>query len=233
MFSKAEKLFGGVLLIVCIVVGIAGYSFPRTSSPPSKVWFDASGGDVIFDHAYHVTLAECYDCHHNFDEQGTAPETEKKCRDCHYYGEARDLKSEDATHPHFIGANCIECHKSVAMEIVCDACHVRQGFAFEESSRVMPPLPETVKFDTDAGIVNFDHKVHISKDVGEPCIACHHECKEGIDMKGMACNKNCRACHYEQADKIPECDNENHARYIGANCAHCHDGDDCSQCHEE
>lgn len=233
MFNTSEKVFAGVLLIVCAIVGIVGYSFPRSSSPPSKVWFDASGGDVIFDHAYHVALAECNDCHHNFDEQGTAPEAENNCRTCHYYGEARELESEDPTHPRFIGANCIECHKSAAMEIVCDACHVRQGFAFEASGRIMPALPEKVKFDTDGGVVIFDHKVHISKDVGEPCITCHHECKGGKDMKGMACDKDCRACHYQQADKIPECDNENHARYIGANCANCHDGDDCSQCHED
>jgi len=125
MFSTTEKIFAGVLLIVCAIVGLAGFSFPRESSPPSKVWFNASGGDVIFDHAYHVTLAECYDCHHNFDKEVISSEAENNCRACHYYGEARELKSEDPTHPHFIGANCIECHKSVSMEIVCDACHVR------------------------------------------------------------------------------------------------------------
>lgn len=234
MFNKAEKLTAGVIFIACAIVGIVGYSSSQsqTPSPLKKIWFDTKGGDVIFDHAYHVTLAECYDCHHNYDKEAT-DDNESNCRACHYYGEARELLSEDATHPRFIGANCFECHKTMGMEVTCDTCHIRQGYAFIDSGRIMPALPETVKFDTDAGVVNFDHKVHISKDVGESCIACHHECKGGKDMKGMACEKRCRTCHYKSADKIPECENENHTRYIGANCGHCHDADDCSMCHED
>jgi len=233
MFNKTENIFAVILVIACAVVGIVGYSSSHTSSPPKKVWFDAKAGDVIFDHAYHQTLAECYDCHHNFEDKDTKTGVEMKCRACHYFGEARELKSDDATHPHFIGANCVNCHKTVGMEVVCDTCHVRQGLAFKASGRIMPALPETVKFDADAGLVIFDHKFHISRDVGEPCIVCHHECKGNKDMKGMECRKKCRDCHYKLEDKIPECQDENHGRYIGAGCAHCHDTDDCSQCHED
>ncbi len=233
MFNKAEKVFAGILLLVCTVVAIVGYSAQSPPGEPDKIWFDASGGDVIFDHAYHVTLAECYDCHHNFEGDEAPGPNEAKCRSCHYYGEARDLESGDPTHPRFIGANCVDCHKTVRMEVVCDRCHIRPGFAFEESGRDMPPLPEVVQFETDNGPVTFDHKVHISRDVGEPCMACHHECKEGRLMKGMPCDKKCRACHYDKADQISECEDEYHTRYIGANCVSCHGADDCSQCHME
>ena len=60
MITKAEKFLAIALLIVSAIVGIVGYSFSRASSPPNKIWFDAGGGDVIFDHAYHATLAECW-----------------------------------------------------------------------------------------------------------------------------------------------------------------------------
>jgi hypothetical protein len=233
MFNRTEKTVAGALLVICAIAGIGGYSFPRTPTPPSKVWFDAAGGHVIFDHAYHVTLAECYDCHHNFEPDMNARDREDNCRACHYYGEAREAESDDQTHPRFIGANCVDCHETVSMEVTCDTCHLRDGFAFEESGKVRPPLPESVIFDTDNGQVAFDHKIHISEDVGEPCVACHHECKGGDDMKGMPCKKSCRACHYDQADKIPESEDEYHTRHIGTHCTDCHGAETCEDCHQE
>ena len=231
MFNKVEKVFAISLLILCAIVGIAGYSSSRTSLPPKKVWFDTAGGDVIFDHAYHGALAECSDCHHDYEEG--ASDTEMNCRACHYYGEARELKSEDQTHTRFIGANCIECHKSASVDVACETCHIRAGFAFEESGRIMPPLPDSVKFETDGGDVNFDHKLHISKDADTTCNDCHHEFKDGKGMEGLKREKNCRTCHYKLADYIPEHDNENHGRYIGVNCAGCHEADDCDMCHQD
>jgi len=233
MISKAEKFFAIALLIVSVIVGIVGYSFSRTSSPPKKIWFDAKGGDVIFDHAYHATLAECNECHHNVDKKDTPAGTEMNCRTCHYYGEARELKSEDQTHKRFIGANCTDCHKSMSIDLGCNTCHIRQGFAFEESGRVMSPLPQSVKFETDNGLVTFNHKVHISKDIGEPCITCHHEFTKVKGMEGLERSKNCRACHYNLANKILEHEDEYHNRYIGTNCTQCHDADDCGTCHVE
>jgi len=233
MFSKTEKLLSGILLIVCAITGIVGYSFSRTSSPPKKVWFDAAGGDVIFDHAYHLFFTECQDCHHDYEGKESDADTEMNCRTCHYYGEAQELKSEDSTHSRFIGANCIECHKSMSLEVTCNTCHIRKGYGFEESGRVPSPLPETVKFDTDNGEVTFDHKIHISKDVGEPCRTCHHGFKEVKGMEGLNREKNCRTCHYKRSDLIPEGEDEYHKRYIGANCINCHDSEDCSMCHQE
>ena len=188
---------------------------------------------MIFDHAYHADFANCNDCHHDFDEESSPGDTEMNCRSCHYYGEAGELESDAPTHKRFIGANCIECHKSMQIKVKCDSCHIRKGFAFKESGRTMPPLPDRVKFDTDGGLVAFNHKIHISEDVGEPCLACHHEFKGGEGMEAMSREKACRACHYKLEDKIPEGEDDNHVRYIGMNCAKCHDADDCSQCHED
>jgi hypothetical protein len=139
MFNKGEKIFAAALVAACVIVSIVGYSFSGPSSPPNKVWFDSAGGDVILDHAYHVDAAECSDCHHNFDEDSPSEGTEMNCRSCHYFGEARDLRSDDApTHKRFIGANCIECHNSAEIEVKCDSCHIRKGFAFKEWVREMP-----------------------------------------------------------------------------------------------
>ena len=230
MFNKAEKIFAVAILIVGVVVSIVGYSFTGTSDPPKKIWFDTAGGNVIFDHAYHASFSDCSDCHHNYEE-GTAADNEMNCRSCHYFGEARESESEDPTHKRFIGANCIDCHKEMAMKVTCNACHIQQGHAFEASGRIMPPLPDSVKFETDGGLVTFNHKDHISEDVGEPCITCHHELKDKKGMEGIEREKSCRACHYERADKIPEFKDENHTRYIGAHCTECHGTEDCGLCH--
>ncbi|UCB48429.1 MAG: cytochrome c3 family protein [Deltaproteobacteria bacterium] len=231
MFNRAEKIFAGAILIVGVVVSIVGYSFTGPSDPPKKIWFDTAGGDVIFDHAYHATLSDCSDCHHNYEEGGTEADNEMNCRSCHYFGEARESESEDPTHKRFIGANCIDCHKEMAMKVTCDACHIQQGLAFEASGRMMPPLPESVEFETDGGLVTFNHKQHISEDVDEPCITCHHDLKDKKGMEGLEREKRCRACHYDLGDKIPDFKDENHTRYIGANCTECHDAEDCGACH--
>jgi hypothetical protein len=233
MFTKAEKVFAGALVIACAILGIIGYSSPSSSDPPSKIWFDTGGGDVIFDHDYHVSFSECNDCHHGYDEEGEAPDFEMNCRACHYYGEESKTPSGDETHVHYIGANCIHCHEDMSMEVSCDSCHIRQGYAFEASGSVMPPLPESVLFDTDNGEVIFDHPFHLSEDIGEPCSSCHHTYLETEGMEGMRREKRCRACHYDLSDLIPEYDDEYHMRYIGVNCAECHDAEDCGTCHEE
>jgi len=231
MFTKAEKIFSLILIVVSAAVGILGYAAPGPSTPPKRVWLDAAGGDVIFDHSYHAAFSACADCHHNYEEGAAG--AEMNCRACHYYGEAKDSRSDDAAHPRFIGQNCTACHVKYRMDVVCSTCHARQGRAYVFSGNALPALPDSVSFDTAAGRVLFDHKRHITADVGEPCATCHHTCTGGTEMKGMACRKNCRECHYGFADKIPKKDEENHKRYIGVNCTDCHGADDCAACHKK
>lgn len=232
MFTKAERVFTGVLLSTCAVVGVVGYSLPGPSSLPGKIWLDAVGGDVIFDHAYHGELATCAECHHDYEGEGAV---EMNCRGCHYYGEKPEEQSGDPAHPRFIGANCTACHQELGETMAaCDACHLRRDLAFEVTSRTMPPLPKVVGFDTDGGLVSYDHGLHASREeLGEPCVSCHHEIQEGEGIEGMTREKRCRACHYQLAGRIPEGEDEIHVRYIGASCPECHDADDCSTCHED
>lgn len=220
-------------MVACAILGIIGYSSPSSSDPPSKIWFDTDGGDVIFDHGYHVSFARCDECHHGYDEEDKATDFEMNCRACHYYGEASKTPSDDETHVHYIGANCARCHEKMGMKVSCDTCHIRKGYAFEASGSVMPPLPKSVTFDTDNGKVVFDHQFHISDDIGEPCSSCHHAYLEKKGMEGMKREKRCRTCHYDLDDLIPEYDGEYHTRYIGISCAECHDTEDCGTCHEE
>lgn len=232
MFTKAEKTFSWILMVAAAAAGIMGYAAPGPSEPPKRVWLGAAGGDVIFDHAYHAGFTPCVDCHHNYEE-GKADE-EMSCRACHYYGEAKDSRSEDAAHPRFIGHNCTACHVKYRMDAVCGTCHAQPGKAFLFSGKVLPSsLPVSISFDTPEGRVLFDHKLHIGAEVGEPCATCHHTCRGGTEMKGMACRKNCRECHYGLADKIPMKDDEHHKRYIGVNCTDCHGADDCAACHKK
>jgi hypothetical protein len=230
MFEHYEKVIAVVLVVLCALVGIIGYSFSKPTVQPKKVWLEAPAGDVIFDHHYHTEFADCETCHHDYTED-QASDAEMGCRSCHYYGEASESESDDSTHKHFIGAQCVDCHKSYEMSVACDTCHSPSGTAARRSGLQMPSLPEEVTFRADAGTVLFDHRLHISEDVGEPCLTCHHPI-EGKEWAGKGDHgKNCRACHYDLAAKIPENEDEYHKRYIGANCTECHDADDCDMCH--
>jgi len=235
MFSRTEKTFAGILFVVCAAVGITGFALSDRSGLPQRVWFDAAGGDVIFDHAYHASLAECSDCHHNIEDESEAAGTEMNCRKCHYYGDAREIESSDPTHGRFIGANCVACHQDLDESMSgCDACHIRQGFAFESSGRVNAPVPETVAFETDFGEVTFNHELHSGEAIGLPCSECHHAFMGGEGMEAMEREKSCRACHYNLAEQISPCESDDfHSQCIGSSCTLCHGTDDCGLCHEE
>ena len=233
-FTPFDKAFAGILFALCIMGVVAGYAIPRDTSPPSKVWFEARAGDVIFPHTYHTSFVQCSVCHHDLEEGMKPDDIEMNCRACHYYGEAaRDMESEDKTHPRFIGSGCTACHKDYEMDVSCETCHVRRGLAFQESGLNRPLVPESVEFKSKEGLVKFDHKLHLTEEVGEPCLSCHHEFKGGEALEPFREAKSCRVCHYGLADKIPQADDENHKRYIGVGCAECHGGDECSTCHKK
>lgn len=237
MFSRTDKIFFAALVILCALVGIGGYSVPLTSDPPKRIWFDTTAGNVIFDRAYHAAFLECADCHHDYDPESSPPDFEMDCRACHYFGKTPEEKpeeeSEDSNHPRFIGAQCVSCHEEMSMEVPCESCHIQQGFAFEVSGRIMPALPEEVVYENEEGPVTLDHVLHMSEDVDEPCVTCHHKIEEDSELKALEREKNCRVCHYDLAHKIPKLDDEYHPRYIGANCTECHDVEECELCHEE
>jgi len=150
-----------------------------------------------------------------------------------------DVIFDHAYHASF--SDCSDCHHNYEEdtaadnEMNCRSCHyfgeARESESEDPTHKRFIGANCIVKFETDGGLVTFNHKDHISEDVGEPCITCHHELKEKIGMEGLEREKSCRACHYERADKIPEFKDENHTRYIGAHCTECHGTEDCGLCH--
>ncbi|MBD3237945.1 MAG: hypothetical protein GF330_14700 [Candidatus Eisenbacteria bacterium] len=234
MFTKAERLFTSILFVVCAVVGLVGFALSQRSDAPDRIWFDAAGGDVIFDHTYHAALAECSACHHNMEDASEAESAEMSCRRCHYHGEAREVPCEDP-HPRCVGANCTDCHDGLGAAMSqCDACHLRAGLAFEASGRELSPPPPQIELETDFGTVPFDHQLHAGEALGLGCADCHHAVPETAAWEDMAHEKNCRACHYDSADQIPACESDGiHERCIGANCTMCHGVDECDLCHQE
>lgn len=226
-FRKIHHVIAGFVCLICTLLGIWGYMRPPAKDAPPKIWFEAEAGDVVFNHTYHVSLAACDACHH---EEVDESARHTKCRDCHYYGEARLETGPDETHPRMIGGQCVSCHTSMEVSTQCESCHTSRRMVPTVVGSKLPRLPASVTFDTEAGRVVFDHALHVGLGEDAPCKGCHHEASWPPEQPEKA--KNCRACHYDQAARIGPSDDENHKRYIGLQCANCHDPEDCSTCHE-
>ena len=82
------------------------------------------------------------------------------------------------------------------------------GYALEKKKE-----PVRVAFDTKAGGVIFDHRMHASLK-NTNCSECHHNDEENA--------RNCRECHYSNEFKEACQDEAIHKRCIGKNCASCH-----------
>jgi class III cytochrome C family protein len=238
MFKFSERAFITTLLVVSLVLGVIGYIAAGQSTEPRKVWFDAGGGDLVFDHAFHVSMSECVECHHNYDPSSDE-KVEMKCRGCHYYGSANEIATA-SPHPRGIGASCLQCHEEHVPELTaCDACHVHLGYAFMASSRIKVDSPKFVVFDSqnvgaeyDLGPVVFNHNYH--RDFGT-CSGCHHE--YGNEKTGIETGeKKCRECHYTHTEVTGLSEADPHKHFIGAYCVSCHEnlGDvmaSCDVCH--
>ncbi len=144
------------------------------------------------------------------------------CRACHYDQEYAEICEDESIHKRCIGKNCIDCH--VKGSVSCEFCHNAENFKKIEQ-------PKLVNFETDAGLVKFDHFKHASPDEYDlECSECHHEIggKEPYSM-------NCRQCHYNtKYAKICE-DEDSHVRCVGKNCVDCHSEgtENCEICHKE
>jgi hypothetical protein len=236
MFSSIERWTVGSILAAGIVAGIVGYAGIGSASAPAKVWFDAAGGDVIFDHEFHTGVAACPACHHDLEPEGRgagSSPARPRCRSCHYAGSIVYDTPPPDPHPRAIGARCLECHEGLAESLAkCGACHVlRPGFAFEATSREKRPLPEAVEFATDGGKVVFGHRAHVEG--GLACSDCHHPIEGEAAMEGMEREKRCRVCHHELSARIAPYEGESHAGYLTESCATCHDEEDCGTCHAQ
>lgn len=217
--EKKKMMYLGVVAAILVVIAILGYALEKQAEP-LRTAFVTAGGGVVFDHKMHASLKNttCSDCHHNDDENA------RNCRECHYTKEYKEACQDAPIHKRCIGKNCMSCH--VQGTVKCDFCHNAENFK-------KPEAPERVRFETDGGIVVFDHFKHSSADGYDlECATCHHGYKEE--------NKNsfpmsCRRCHYNKKYESI-CENaDTHTRCIGKNCLSCHEdgADDCTICHTE
>ena len=123
MFEQIEKKLPLVIIAVCAVIGIIGYSLESTGNP-IRVLFKTKGGPVVFDHRAHLDeyYLECNKCHH---EEGN-DEKIMNCRECHNRGneDYKDICEDRAIHKLCVGANCIDCHNENDMDTGdCKSCH--------------------------------------------------------------------------------------------------------------
>lgn len=222
--NKPTGLFIGITLVVLFIIAFLGYAL-ESHKEPVRVSFATKGGGIIFDHQYHVNLkkSKCEECHHNY-KPGTETTAEMNCRACHYSKKLQKPCSTENIHKRCIGKNCMDCHKEGSVN--CDFCHNAESF---------PKIvaPKQVKFETDGGLVVFDHLKHTSPDEYDlGCDECHHGYKPE-NKKTFA--MNCRRCHYNSKyQKI--CENtDTHVRCIGKSCLKCHEegSEKCEMCHKE
>lgn len=217
MFNRTERAIAAVVLAACAAAVVVSI-WPQPTEPPAKIWFAAQGGDLIFDHAFHATMVECRDCHHNSpaaEEQGRR--VEMNCRACHYYDPAVKVTTADP-HPRAIGASCTDCHDHLGAELSrCDACHLHLGYAFIASARYKQPFPQFVVFPEDdpvavdsPGTVVFAHAYHST--IGQ-CLRCHHDYDPAATGVRPG-EKNCLRCHHD-ASVVPAEGEMPHALFVG------------------
>lgn len=119
-----------VLLIASLLVGVVALYARDTRQPPEepvRVFYDSTGGPVIFDHAAHTRREEgnCIVCHH-FDGYD---DVKDNCMGCHedsgiprmraYHEKSADYADDDDFQ------SCMSCHEARGMDVKnnCRSCH--------------------------------------------------------------------------------------------------------------
>jgi|GEM_PF-1053166 len=226
-----KKIFLSVVVIVLVIIAFLGYTFDKEKEP-LRVAFDTKGGGVIFDHQKHTSLKDiqCSECHHNYEKgKRTSSSSTMRCRDCHYNksSEFKEICKDENIHKRCIGKNCASCH--IENSVDCDFCHNAEAF-------IKKSEPQKVEFNTDGGLVIFDHAAHASSDGYDvACDTCHHGYNGDKPDTKNSFPMSCRRCHYNKKYESI-CENEDtHVRCIGKNCVDCHtDGsEDCEICHKQ
>jgi hypothetical protein len=106
-------------------------AFPGGMKPPDSVTLPAPRGAVKFDHAAHVKIGKCVECHHASKPQKPAKSQFEKCGDCHTRAGSPQVKVklQGAFHnPQATAGTCIDCHKrqnAAGKEVPtkCAECH--------------------------------------------------------------------------------------------------------------
>jgi hypothetical protein len=104
-----------VLLLGVFVLMVASLALAQAPKPPTSVVLPAPNGAVTFDHAAHVKVGKCAECHHASKAQKPSKSGFEKCGDCHTKTATPPVttKLQAAFHnPTATAGTCINCHKT-------------------------------------------------------------------------------------------------------------------------
>ena len=123
---------GGTLLLSVVFLSILA---TRSAVGQSETLFLADPAfsnrerpGVLFDHGFHMVLADCIDCHHVYENGRNIWEygMETRCSACHEAGDRGRLGLRRAWH-----GQCLGCHEEQPATgrapVMCGACHVRNS----------------------------------------------------------------------------------------------------------
>ncbi len=209
MTSKNELKLAYGLIVVCLVVGVLGYTVLPAKAPetPVRKMFKATGNDVLFDHQNHSESygLYCEDCHHAY--QASEKESPDSCGQCH---------TPDTKHQPALGEKGIFNHDAHAQDygLYCNDCHHNY-----QQGDTGAPQPCTVCHQRGMG----NDMMPGRKDAfHKQCIGCH-------DNFGVGPTRaECTGCHGIR----------NRTEAFHTQCMNCHENfgagpthSDCNQCH--
>jgi cytochrome c553 len=103
-----------VLLLGVFILIVASLAFAQAPKPPAKAVLPAANGAVTFDHAAHIKVGKCAECHHASKPQKPSKSQFEKCGDCHTKTGSPVVKTrlQAAFHnPTATAGTCVDCHK--------------------------------------------------------------------------------------------------------------------------
>jgi len=152
MYDRKIMLIAGLVLGAMLFI-ISHY--PSAADIPDILELDELGDiyePVIFDHAMHVDMTSCADCHHHTTG---LPDENKRCLPCHRESDTADDITCTGCHPHYPGTaekmrtlremglfhidktglkrayhlKCLGCHKEMDVPSDCEDCHPKKDDA--------------------------------------------------------------------------------------------------------
>lgn len=191
-----------VALVVAAGIAAIGSLVGEKSAATDRYYWEASAGNVLFDHGQHSETAEsCAGCHHTLYGAALAI----SCEECHDDYEAEDF--EHAELKEFHGRDCSNCHEQVADDdqaASCRDCHL----AVQESETHSISCAECHDDDYLPAMMAHDGYLEIED---HSCLGCH-------SPRAIAetYHTSCSDCHLEKApDRFAHSDGS-------ANCSGCH-----------
>ena len=196
-----------LLFLIASILAVTGYQqVPQTDSE-KRLYFQNSGGPVLFDHEQHADRAEgCENCHH----QLYSADVYAECVECHdddfsvddfSHTELLEIEDHECAYCHDIHderepQNCRQCHSQALLEPViennCVNCHdfQRGDDEWEEANISHEQMLEAHENDC----TNCHAVETISSAYHSQCIKCHDYESARVFGK-VAAEWDCQSCH--------------------------------------